>query len=134
MSIASSMIFLGFLLGGISVGPFADKLGRRLTIYVYGAIIGVFGLLTAFPQVYWLFVVFRFLVGFGVGKFLNRAKLISDHPDLIISCGPEGKKHKMVFLLNALCLTSLYLVFVLPTTNDENITIPLSFRHVCRRL
>lgn len=68
MSIASSMIFLGFLLGGITVGPFADKLGRRPTIYVYGFIIGVFSLLAAFPHVYWLFAVFRFLVGFGVGK------------------------------------------------------------------
>ena len=89
MSIASSMIFVGFLLGGISVGPFADKLGRRLTIYVYGAIIGVFGLLTAFPQVYWLFVVFRFLVGFGVGKLLNRAKLISDHPHKLRTRGQK---------------------------------------------
>lgn len=67
VSIASSMIFLGFLLGGISVGPFADKLGRRHTIYVYGFIIGVFSLLTAFPHAYWLFAVFRFLIGFGVG-------------------------------------------------------------------
>lgn len=67
VSIASSMIFLGFLLGGITVGPFADKLGRRVTIYVYGFIIGMFSLLTAFPHAYWLFAVFRFLVGFGVG-------------------------------------------------------------------
>jgi len=73
VSIASSMIFLGFLIGGVSVGPFADKLGRRHTIYVYGFIIGVFGLLTAFPRAYWLFVVFRGLVGIGVGKLLNHA-------------------------------------------------------------
>ncbi|KAJ7383539.1 hypothetical protein OS493_027202 [Desmophyllum pertusum] len=66
-TIASSMIFLGFLLGGIVVGPFADKLGRRLTIYVFGFIIGVFSLLTAFPHAYWLFAVFRFIIGFGVG-------------------------------------------------------------------
>ena len=62
------MIFLGFLLGGIAVGPFADKLGRKLTIYVFGFIIGLFSLLTAFPKVYWLFALFRFLIGFGVGK------------------------------------------------------------------
>ena len=74
VSIASSMIFLGFLLGGVSVGPFADKLGRRHTIYVYGFLIGVFGLLTAFPHAYWLFAVFRFLIGFGVGKLINHAK------------------------------------------------------------
>lgn len=66
-SIASSMIFLGFLLGGIAVGPFADKLGRKLTIYVFGFIVGLFSLLTAFPEVYWLFALFRFLIGFGVG-------------------------------------------------------------------
>ena len=68
VSIATSMIFLGFLLGGITVGPFADKLGRRITIYSYGCIIALFSLLSAFPHAYWLFVVFRFLVGFGVGK------------------------------------------------------------------
>ena len=62
------MIFLGFLLGGIAVGPFADKLGRKLTIYVFGFIVGLFSLLTAFPKVYWLFSLFRFLIGFGVGK------------------------------------------------------------------
>ena len=74
MSIASSMVFVGYFLGGISVGPFADKLGRRLTIYVYGFIVGIFSLLTAFPQAYWLFAVFRFLVGFGVGKFMIHKK------------------------------------------------------------
>lgn len=62
------MIFVGFLLGGIVVGPFADKLGRRLTVYVFGFIIGLFSLLTAFPNVYRLFALFRFLIGFGVGK------------------------------------------------------------------
>ncbi|XP_027039560.1 solute carrier family 22 member 8-like [Pocillopora damicornis] len=67
VSIATSMIFLGFLLGGITVGPFADKLGRRITIYSYGCIIALCSLLSAFPHAYWLFVVFRFLVGFGVG-------------------------------------------------------------------
>lgn len=67
VSMATSMIFLGFLLGGITVGPFADKLGRRITIYSYGCIIALFSLLSAFPHAYWLFVVFRFLVGFGVG-------------------------------------------------------------------
>ena len=69
VSMATSMIFLGFLLGGITVGPFADKLGRRITIYSYGCIIALFSLLSAFPHAYWLFVVFRFLVGFGVGKW-----------------------------------------------------------------
>ena len=69
------MIFLGFLLGGVSVGPFADKLGRRHTIYVYGFIIGVFSLLTGFPHAYWLFAVFRFLIGFGVGKFDESRKM-----------------------------------------------------------
>ena len=67
-SLASSMIFLGFLLGGIVVGPFADKLGRRLTIYLFGGILGIFSLLTAFPHSYWLFAVFRFIIGLGVGK------------------------------------------------------------------
>lgn len=62
------MIFLGYLLGGIAVGPFADKLGRRHTTYVFGFIIALFSLLTSFPQVYWLFALFRFIIGFGVGK------------------------------------------------------------------
>ena len=62
------MIFVGFFLGGVAVGPFSDKFGRKITMYISGFIVAIFSLLAAFPEAFWLFALFRCLVGFGIGQ------------------------------------------------------------------
>ena len=86
------MLFLGFFGGGVAVGPFADKLGRRHTIYVFGFIIALFSLLTAFAHAYWLFAVFRFLIGVGIGEF--QLIIFGGAGDSNGSKPPRGHSHK----------------------------------------
>ncbi|CAH3161433.1 unnamed protein product [Porites lobata] len=68
-TIGSSMIFVGFFLGGVAVGPFSDKFGRKITMYISGAIVSIFSLVAAFPHAFWLFAFFRCLIGFGIGGY-----------------------------------------------------------------
>ena len=70
------MIFVGFFVGGIVVGPFSDKFGRKITMYISGFLLSVVSLLAAFPEAFWLFALFRYLIGFGIGKLidLNKSK------------------------------------------------------------
>lgn len=68
-TIGSSMIFVGFFFGGIVVGPFSDKFGRKITMYLSGLILSVMSLLAAFPEAFWLFALLRCLIGFGIGGY-----------------------------------------------------------------
>lgn len=66
-TLAIASVFVGFFLGAIIIGPFTDKFGRKPTIFISGFVIALFSLVSAFPKVFWLFVVFKILVGLGVG-------------------------------------------------------------------
>lgn len=66
-TIGSSMIFVGFFVGGIAVGPFSDKFGRKPTMFISGLIVSVVSLLAAFPEAFWLFALARAVIGFGIG-------------------------------------------------------------------
>ena len=68
-TIGSSMIFVGFFVGGIAVGPFSDKFGRKITMYLSGILVSVVSLLAAFPKAFWLFALCRCVIGFGIGKY-----------------------------------------------------------------
>lgn len=61
------MIFVGFFFGGIVVGFFSDKFGRKIIMYLFGFILLVMSLLVVFFEVFWFFVFFRCLIGFGIG-------------------------------------------------------------------
>jgi len=65
-SIVSSS-FLGALLGTLVLGPLGDRIGRKPVFLFTAAIIAVFGFATAAANAYPELVLFRFLVGFGVG-------------------------------------------------------------------
>lgn len=80
----TSIVFAGELFGSMFWGPIADKYGRRVAFilgslhfqscvvftcqYVGSAVIAVSGFLSGFsPNFTWL-LIFRGLVGFGVGR------------------------------------------------------------------
>lgn len=67
-TLALAAVFLGFFFGAIIIGPFTDRFGRKPTIFISGFVIAVFSLVSAFPKVFWLFVVFKVIVGLGVGE------------------------------------------------------------------
>lgn len=67
-TLALAAVFLGFFVGAIIIGPFTDKFGRKPTIFISGFVIAVFSLVSAFPKIFSLFVVFKIIVGLGVGE------------------------------------------------------------------
>lgn len=75
-TVSSSLIFVGWLLGAMVVGTLADKFGRKIMVYIFGFFVALFSLLSAFPNVYWLFALFRFIVGFSIGMYPCRAQLL----------------------------------------------------------
>lgn len=66
-TISSSLIFAGWIVGSIVVGALADKFGRKPMVFLFGFFIALFSLLSAFPNVYWLFAMFRLFVGISIG-------------------------------------------------------------------
>lgn len=66
-TLAVAAVFLGFFFGAIIIGPFTDKFGRKPTIFISGFFIAVFSLASSFPKIFSLFVVFKIIVGLGVG-------------------------------------------------------------------
>lgn len=69
-TVSSSLLFLGSLMGNAIISTLSDKFGRRIIIFTSGFVVALFSLLSAFPNSYWLFTLFRFVVGFSLGKFV----------------------------------------------------------------
>ena len=65
-ALLSSIIFLGMLFGSYFWGSLSDLSGRRCTLLISLTVNGVFGLCSAFAPNYSVFLVFRFLSGFGL--------------------------------------------------------------------
>ncbi|WP_313373440.1 MFS transporter [Pantoea sp. CTOTU50773] len=63
----ASATFLGLFVGASLLAPYADRFGRRLTFMCALAWYGVFSLLMAFQQSAEMIILFRFLVGIGLG-------------------------------------------------------------------
>jgi MFS family permease len=64
--IATSTL-LGSVIGGILFGWVGDKLGRKNALYLTLALITVGSLLSAFSWNFWSLLIFRFILGIGVG-------------------------------------------------------------------
>ena len=64
---AVSAVLIGAMIGAIIGGKAADWLGRKLFLIVMGIVFGVGAILTAIAPSFVLFVIFRILVGVGVG-------------------------------------------------------------------
>lgn len=63
----SAVVFLGALVGTLTLSPLGDKWGRRIVFGLTSSIISVFGIGSAFCTSYSQILVVRFVVGFGIG-------------------------------------------------------------------
>ncbi len=61
------VVFAGELLGSLFWGPFADKYGRKIAFLLASVMISLFGFLSAISPNFICLLIFRTLVGFGVG-------------------------------------------------------------------
>lgn len=62
-----SMVYVGFAIGNLFAGSLGDRFGRRPTILLSYAVIGIFGFLTSFAESPAVMVFLRSIVGVGVG-------------------------------------------------------------------
>ena len=65
--LAVSAVLIGAVIGAAIGGKLGDGLGRRITLLVMAVIFGAGAILTAIAPGYWWFVVFRIIVGIGIG-------------------------------------------------------------------
>lgn len=67
IGLASSAAIIGAIVGAAVMGPLSDRIGRRLAFQIDLAMFVVFAVASAFaPDIWWL-IVFRFLLGVGIG-------------------------------------------------------------------
>jgi MFS family permease len=75
----ASAVFAGILLGSLCWGPVADVYGRRLS-YLWGAsLIILGGIISAFCTSYVSLIIFRAIVGFGVGGISVPFDLLAEY-------------------------------------------------------
>ncbi|XP_020625382.1 solute carrier family 22 member 5-like, partial [Orbicella faveolata] len=67
--ISTSVIFLGFFIGSICVSTISDKFGRKHPLFVCGFICAIFNFASVFAPAFWVFAVFRCIIGFMQGAF-----------------------------------------------------------------
>ncbi|KAK3740890.1 hypothetical protein QZH41_013408 [Actinostola sp. cb2023] len=87
-SVSSSVLFASWLFTSLASGVLSDKIGRKPVFFVFIILAPLFGLLSAFPRVFWLFTVFRLLVGVGVGG--------SGMPKFVLATEFVGVKHRHI--------------------------------------
>ena len=63
----SGIVFAGILIGSLFWGIFADRYGRKKTFLLACGIISFFGLCSGLAPNYIVLIIFRALVGFGIG-------------------------------------------------------------------
>ncbi|KAJ7383545.1 hypothetical protein OS493_027208 [Desmophyllum pertusum] len=67
--VSTSVIFAGFIAGSISVSSISDKFGRKLPLFVCGFFCCLFNFVSAFAPAFWVFALFRAIVGFMIGAY-----------------------------------------------------------------
>lgn len=67
MGILMASLFLGMMIGGYTWGYLADRRGRQKVLVASLTINGIFGALASLATRFWLFLLLRFISGFGVG-------------------------------------------------------------------
>lgn len=79
ISLATSMLFIGWIFGAGILGWFADNYGRKRVIFVSISIVMLFGIISAFMPNIYLFIVCRFIIGFFLpGTFPYMFVLITE--------------------------------------------------------
>lgn len=63
----NAIVFVGMMVGGYFWGALADRSGRRSVLMWSLAVNGLGGLCSSVSQVFWLFLLMRFVSGVGVG-------------------------------------------------------------------
>ncbi|KAK6178546.1 hypothetical protein SNE40_013313 [Patella caerulea] len=89
----NAIVFVGMMVGGYFWGSLADSLGRRSVLMWSLTVNGLGGLLSSTSQVFWLFLILRFISGIGVGGSIP---VIFTY---FVEFQPKNKRGSMISLL-----------------------------------
>lgn len=67
-SVASSLFWIGWLVGNIVIGYMSDKLGRKKANQLSAALVFFSSWILIWPKQLWMFILCRFVTGIGSGK------------------------------------------------------------------
>ena len=84
---------LGMMVGGMALGPAADRFGRRRLIIISLLFIGLFALLTPLATTVHMLVVVRFLAGVGMGGVIPNVMA------LVAECVPARNRQRVLTLI-----------------------------------
>lgn len=116
--VVSSLLFPGAAVGALVGGKMADALGRRGALFVCGVLflIGAIGCAIA-PNVT-IMVIFRILLGFGVGAAAATVPLY------LAEMAPVHMRGRMVTINELMIVTGQLLAFVMNAILDQTIEDP----------
>ncbi|KAL9979764.1 hypothetical protein ACROYT_G017474 [Oculina patagonica] len=67
--VSTSVIFAGFFIGSIVVGSVSDRFGRKRPLFICGFICSLVYFVSAFVSAFWVFALFRAIIGFTIGGY-----------------------------------------------------------------
>jgi MFS family permease len=74
----TSILFVGAIFGTLTLGPLADRIGRKPVFLLAATIISGFGIATAMVTNYWTLLANLFMVGWGVGGLVVPFDILSE--------------------------------------------------------
>lgn len=86
-ALITSILFIGAIFGTLTLGPLADKKGRKPVFLLAATIISVFGLAVATVSNYWALLGNLFMVGWGVGGLTVPFDILAE----FLPCNARGK-------------------------------------------
>jgi hypothetical protein len=75
----TSILFVGAIFGTLTLGPLADKKGRKPVFLLAASIISCFGTVAAMVTDYWSLLASLFMVGWGVGGLTGESVFHAKH-------------------------------------------------------
>src|SRR5512146_1596363 len=118
---------IGYVIGARSLGPLADRFGRRDMLLVTLLITGLGSLYTAFTSDYTTFIIARTITGIGIGADLA---IVNTYINEVAPQGGRARYTSFIFISSALgAFVGIWLGLIL-TTPPAPFPLGLSFAQV----
>jgi MFS transporter, putative metabolite:H+ symporter len=118
---------IGYVIGALSLGPLADRFGRRNMLLVTLLVTGLGSVLTAFVNDYTTFIVARTITGVGIGADLA---IVNTYINEVAPQGGRAKYTSFIFINSALgAFVGIWLGLIL-TTPPAQFPLGLPFAQV----
>jgi MFS transporter, putative metabolite:H+ symporter len=118
---------IGYVIGALSLGPLADRFGRRNVLVATLLLTGLGSLFTAFTNDYLTFIIARTITGMGIGADLA---IVNTYINEVAPRGGRARYTSFIFISSALgAFVGIWLGLIL-TTPASNFPLGLPFAQV----